>query len=102
MKGRSTEKTEVYYHPFDVVNTVIKFIDNATGRIDGCVDHTRPSLLIDIEALRMTFNEARKRGIKIRFVTEMTDDNITYCKELMRSSVNDLSSSRWHQRQLLC
>lgn len=90
MKGRSTEKTEVYYHPFDVVNTVIKFIDNATGRIDGCVDHTRPSLLIDIEALRMTFNEARKRGIKIRFVTEMTDDNITYCKELMRSSVNEL------------
>jgi two-component system, OmpR family, sensor histidine kinase VicK len=90
MKGRSTEKTEVYYHPFDVVNTVIKFIDNATGRIDGCVDHTRPSLLIDIEALRMTFNEARKRGIKIRFVTEMTDDNITYCKELMKSSVNEL------------
>ena len=90
MKGRSTEKTEVYYHPFDVVNTVIKFIDNATGRIDGCVDHTRPSLLIDIEALKMTFNEARKRGIKIRFVTEMTDDNITYCKELMRSSVNEL------------
>ena len=90
MKGRSTEKTEVYYHPFDVVNTVIKFIDNATGRIDGCVDHTRPSLLIDIEALRMTFNEARKRGIRIRFVTEMTDDNITYCKELMRSSVNEL------------
>ena len=90
MKGRSTEKTEVYYHPFDVVNTVIKFIDNATGRIDGCVDHTRPSLLIDIEALRMTFNEARKRGIKIRFVTEMTDDNITHCKELMRSSVNEL------------
>ena len=90
MKGRSTEKTEVYYHPFDVVNTVIKFIDNATGRIDGCVDHTRPSLLIDIEALRMTFNEARKRGIKIRFVTEMTDDNITHCKELMKSSVNEL------------
>ena len=90
MKGRSTEKTEVYYHPFDVVNTVIKFIDNATGRIDGCVDHTRPSLLIDIEALRMTFNEARKRGIKIRFVTEMTHDNITHCKELMRSSVNEL------------
>ena len=90
MKRRSTEKTEVYYHPFDVVNTVIKFIDNATGRIDGCVDHTRPSLLIDIEALRMTFNEARKRGIRIRFVTEMTDDNITYCKELMRSSVNEL------------
>jgi two-component system sensor histidine kinase VicK len=90
MKGRGTEKTEVYYNPFRVVSTVIDFIDNATGRIDGCVDQTRPLLLNDIEALRMAFNEARKRGVKIRFVTEITDDNITHCKELIKSSVSDL------------
>ena len=90
MKGRGTEKTEVYYNPFRVVRTVIDFIDNATGRIDGCVDQTRPLLLNDIEALRTAFNEARKRGVKIRFVTEITDDNITHCKELIKSSVSEL------------
>jgi signal transduction histidine kinase len=90
MKGRGTEKTEVYYNPFRVVSTVIDFIDNATGRIDGCVDQTRPLLLNDIEALRMAFNEARKRGVKIRFVTEIKDDNITHCKELIKSSVSEL------------
>jgi signal transduction histidine kinase len=90
MKGRGTEKTEVYYNPFRVVSTVIDFIDNATGRIDGCIDQTRPLLLNDIEALRMAFNEARKRGVKIRFVTEITDDNITHCKKLIKSSVSEL------------
>jgi signal transduction histidine kinase len=90
MKGRGTEKTEVYYNPFRVVSTVIDFIDNATERIDGCVDQTRPLLLNDIEALRMAFNEARKRGVKIRFVTEITDDNITHCKKLIKSSVSEL------------
>ena len=90
MKGRGTEKTEVYYNPFRVVSTVIDFIDNASGRIDGCVDQTRPLLLNDIEALRMAFNEARKRGIKIRFVTEITADNITHCKKLIKSSVSEL------------
>jgi two-component system, OmpR family, sensor histidine kinase VicK len=90
MKGRGTEKTEVYYNPFRVVSTVIDFIDNASGRIDGCVDQTRPLLLNDIEALRMAFNEARKRGVKIRFVTEITDDNITHCKKLIKSSVSEL------------
>jgi len=90
MKGRGTEKTEVYYNPFRVVSTVIDFVDNATERIDGCVDQTRPLLLNDIEALRMTFNEARKRGVKIRFVTEIKDDNITHCKELIKSSVSEL------------
>ncbi len=90
MKGRGTEKTEVYYNPFRVVSTVIDFIDNATGRIDGCVDQTRPLLLNDIEALRTAFDEARKRGVKIRFVTEITADNITHCKELIKSSVSEL------------
>jgi two-component system sensor histidine kinase VicK len=90
MKGRGTEKTEVHYNPFRVVNTVIGFIDNASGRIDGCVDQTRPLLLNDIEALRMAFNEARKRGVKIRSITEITADNITHCKELIKSSVSEL------------
>lgn len=90
MKGRGTEKTEVYYNPFRVVSTVIDFVDNASGRIEGCVDQTRPLLLNDIEALRMAFNEARKRGVKIRFVTEINDDNITHCKELIKSSVSEL------------
>ena len=90
MKGRGTEKTEVYYNPFRVVSTVIDFIDNATGRIDGCVDQTRPLLLNDIEALRMAFNEARKRGVKIKLIAEITADNITHCKELIKSSVSEL------------
>ena len=90
MKKRGTEKTNVYYNPYDVINTIIKFIDNSAQRIDGCVDHTRPSLLNDIKILRMTFSEARKRGVKIRFVTEITNDNIAHCKELMRTSVNEL------------
>jgi two-component system, OmpR family, sensor histidine kinase VicK len=90
MKGRGTEKTEVYYNPFRVVSTVIDFIDSATGRIDGCVDQTRPLLLNDIEALRTAFDEARKRGVKIRFITEITADNITHCKELIKSSVSEL------------
>jgi signal transduction histidine kinase len=90
MKGRGTEKTEVYYNPFRVVSTVIDFVDNASGRIEGCVDQTRPLLLNEIEALRMAFNEARKRGVKIRFVTEINDDNITHCKELIKSSVSEV------------
>jgi signal transduction histidine kinase len=90
MKGRGTEKTEVYYNPFRVVSTVIDFVDNASGRIEGCVDQTRPLLLNEIEALSMAFNEARKRGVKIRFVTEINDDNITHCKELIKSSVSEV------------
>jgi two-component system sensor histidine kinase VicK len=90
MRGTSTEKTDVYHNPYRVINTVIKFVDNAIERIDGCVDHTRPALLNNIEALKITLSDARRRGVKIRFVTEITDVNIAPCKELMKSSVNEL------------
>lgn len=90
MRKRHTEKTVVYHSPCDVINTVIEFIDEATERIDCFVDHTCPSLLNDIEVLRITFGDARRRGVRIRFVTEITEDSIAHCKELMRSSVNEL------------
>ena len=66
MLGRGTEKTEVYYNPFRAVSTLIDFIDNATGQIDGCVDQTRPLLLNDIEALRISLTHiAAESGVRI-------------------------------------
>lgn len=90
MKGKSKEKTDVYYNAYNVVNRVIEFIDKASERIDACVDHTRPSLITDIEALKMSFNYAGRRGVKLRFVTEITCENVIYCKQLIKSSISEL------------
>ena len=90
MKRGIKERTEVYHNPYKVVNKVIEFVDKSTEKVDACVDHTRPPLINDIEALRLSFFHARGRGIKLRFVTEITNENIKYCKELMKSSVNEL------------
>jgi signal transduction histidine kinase len=90
MKGISKEKTEVYYNPFNVLNTVIEFVDNSNERIDACVDHTRPSLITDIKTLEMSLIDAKRRGIKLRFVTEITTENVIYCKQLMTSSISEL------------
>jgi two-component system sensor histidine kinase VicK len=90
MKGIGKEKTEVYYNPFNVVNRVIEFADNSNERIDACVDHTRPSLIIDIKALEMSFADAKRRGIKLRFITEITTENVIHCKQLMTTSISEL------------
>ena len=39
MKGKSKEKTDVYYNSYNVVNRVIEFIDNPTKRIGACSVH---------------------------------------------------------------
>jgi two-component system sensor histidine kinase VicK len=47
-------------------------------------------LIDDIEALKLSFIRARERGIKLRFVTEITIDNVNNCKHLVKSYVNEL------------
>ncbi len=87
---RSKQKTSIYYKPYHVINTVIEFIDKSSDRIDACVDYTRPSLIFEIAALKKAFIDAKKRGIKLRYVTEITGDNVSYCKELINTINVDL------------
>lgn len=47
------------------------------------MDSTRPSFAIGIESIKKSFVDARNRGVKLRYLTEITDVNISYCKELM-------------------
>ncbi len=58
-------------------------------RIDVCVDHTRPYLAIEIIRLRDAFIDARRRHVTIRYITEITKDNLHYCKEMI-SVVDEL------------
>ncbi|MFL6360830.1 MAG: ATP-binding protein [Nitrososphaeraceae archaeon] len=82
-KERSEEATRVFYGVETVVNTVLQFINKTNSKIDACIDQTRPSLVIDIAVLKEAFLDAKKRGVYLRYITEITKDNLSYCKELM-------------------
>jgi two-component system, OmpR family, sensor histidine kinase VicK len=47
------------------------------------MDYTRPLFAIGIESIKRSFVDAKNRGVKLRYLTEITDANISYCKELM-------------------
>ena len=81
---RRSKSTQVLHGGENVVNAVLQFVSKTNIRIDACVDHTRPSLAIEIEQLKKAFLNAKSRSVKLRYVTEITEDNIRYCKELMR------------------
>jgi hypothetical protein len=48
------------------------------------MDYTRPSLALSIESIRKSFLDAKSRDVKLRYITEITTENISYCKELMK------------------
>jgi signal transduction histidine kinase len=82
--NKSTEEsTKVFYGMKNVMNTVLEFVYQTSSLIDACVDYTRPSLAVDILVLRKAFLTARTKGVKLRYVTEITSDNINYCKQML-------------------
>jgi two-component system, OmpR family, sensor histidine kinase VicK len=82
--GTNTERTEVVEGEQNIVNTVLQFVSNSKIRIDACIDHSRPSLAIEIEQLKKAFLDAKGRGVRLRYVTEVTHDNVSYCKGLLK------------------
>jgi two-component system, OmpR family, sensor histidine kinase VicK len=74
---------EVFYGTENVISEELQFFSKARQRIDTCMDSTRPSFAIEIESIKRSFVDARNRGVKLRYLTEITDVNISYCKELM-------------------
>jgi two-component system, OmpR family, sensor histidine kinase VicK len=70
------------YGTDNVINAELELFYNAKDRIDSCMNYTRPQLAIELEAIRNAFIDAKNRGVQLRYLTEITKDNISYCKAL--------------------
>lgn len=78
------QKTELLYGVKDAVGRGITFMRNVRNRMDISFDHRAPSIVIELESYKAGYINIRKRGGKIRALTEITSDNIHYCKEIMK------------------
>jgi two-component system, OmpR family, sensor histidine kinase VicK len=79
----------VLYGIDNVINVELRFFCKTRGRIDSYMNFTRPPLAIEIETIKKAFLDAKRRSVKLRYLTEITKDNLSYCKELM-TIVDDL------------
>ena len=54
------------------LRTVLRLVSETRSRIDACIDHTGPSLVVEIE------------GVKDSLLQKLRKTNISYCKELIK------------------
>ena len=81
--GRA-KRTEVLHGTEDVLNAEVRFFSNTKRRIDTCMNYTRPPLAVGIGQIKKAFLDAKIRGVRLRYLTEITNENISYCKELIK------------------
>ena len=81
---KSQRSSEILYGAENAVGRGVQFMQNVKRRMDIFFDHRAPSIVIDLEEYRNGYRDIRRRGAKIRAFTEITKENIHYCKELMK------------------
>jgi two-component system, OmpR family, sensor histidine kinase VicK len=77
-------KSEILYGVESAVGRGVYFMSNVKQRMDIFFDHRAPSIVTDVAEYKDGYIDIRKRGGKIRCFTEITKDNLRYCKELMK------------------
>jgi hypothetical protein len=67
----------------NTIRTILQVYSNAKDTIDVYGDSTSALSAIEIEEFKKVFLELKNKRVKIRSITEITKDNLSYCKTLM-------------------
>lgn len=73
-------------HRAEVINAMLDILYNSEHRIDSCGNSRFPSLIFSFESIRGAIMSVknRKKYTRQRYIFEITQQNIQYCKNLMK------------------
>ena len=78
------EKAEINDRIEKTVALSLQCLSRVKERYDSCGNDRLPSVIVMSELLSNAYKELLRRGVKPRCITEITKENIAYCKELMK------------------
>ena len=75
--------TRIIFGKGNAINTEVGIFHKAATSIDTCMTYTRPSLAVSLKPIKDAFLAAKRRGIKLRYITEINHHNFEDCKDLL-------------------
>jgi hypothetical protein len=77
---------DILYGVDETTRAILKFIDKTKHRYDVYADSNTPSFIFNNVDIRRKFIEFKnKKGAYIRYITEITKENLDYCKQIMKT-----------------
>ena len=65
-----------------IIEAIRRFQGNTTRRWCACVDSSLPAF--SVGKVKEGYVAARRRGVKIMYITEVTKENAKHCREIMQ------------------
>ncbi|MDW0147940.1 MAG: hypothetical protein QOK59_04550, partial [Nitrososphaeraceae archaeon] len=81
--------TRVIFGKCNAIDTELGIFKKASNSIDTCMTYTRPALAVSIKQIKDAFLSAKRRGVRLRYITEINHQNLEDCKVLL-SIVHEL------------
>ena len=80
----SNNTLEILYNPGTITKVYSQILGNAKNMWDFYADTKSLTIPFAIEQVNRAILDAKNRGVRIRFVTEVTKDNVTYSLYLVQ------------------
>jgi two-component system, OmpR family, sensor histidine kinase VicK len=77
------ETTEILRGAEDTTRAVVLFFTNANW-VNACTNSLDPSVAMGVEPIKECYENLKSRKVKVRWITEITEDNLSHCKALMQ------------------
>lgn len=78
------ERIDVFQHFQQVTDSLLGFLRNAKESIEVCVDPASVFVVVSFPPYLQGCLDAKQRGVAIKIVTEITTENVGYCKQIMK------------------
>src|SRR5919198_1540918 len=76
------QQKTVLYNYDEAIEVISQSLQTATMEVNICADCSTPSITVGVDTVRKALVQLKDRGVKLRYITEITSNNLPYCKEL--------------------
>jgi two-component system sensor histidine kinase VicK len=77
------EKTEVFHGEENAMKILLQTMSNVQKEALVCADANSAAFSMGVAPIKNGYSDFKRRGVRIRFITEITLENMQYVKELM-------------------
>jgi hypothetical protein len=77
------EITDVSYGNKNIIRKILETFSWVERNLEGCIDHTEVAMHVTTQPIWDGLNLLKQKGVKLRLITEITNDNISYAKKMM-------------------
>jgi two-component system, OmpR family, sensor histidine kinase VicK len=78
------QRINIVYGIQNIATTYSQLYLHAEIKIDNCINCYNLLSYFELESIKQSIIEAKSRGVLLRYLTEITKDNIKYCKEFAK------------------